>query len=133
MGQIRVALIVDDDADCRQLVDRMLSREDYDVISAESGEKALEILKSTVPDVVLLDIMMPDMNGFQVLEKIRESSKHYALPTIMLTAKSSDDDVMTAYQYGSDYYITKPFTSDQLLYGIDLVLGQKANESKETG
>ncbi len=125
MPQIRVALIVDDDSTCRELVERMLGKKNYEVLSAESGEQALKMLDDSKPDVILLDIMMPNMNGFQVLQKVRESSHHYALPVIMLTAKSGDDDMMTAYQYGSDYYITKPFTADQLTYGIDMVLGRQ--------
>lgn len=117
-------LVVDDNDDCLGLVRRMLTGDGFQVIAADCGAKALSLLETETPSIVLLDVMMPDMTGFQVLERIRESAKHYALPVIMLTASTSDDDVMTAYQYGSDYYIPKPFTAEQLRYGIDLVLGR---------
>ncbi len=95
-----------------------------EVLSATSGREALEFLKTEEPDILLMDLTMPEMSGFEALQAIRESAKHYCLPVIMLTASGSDEDVMSAYQYGSDYYITKPFTSEQLRYGIELVLGR---------
>lgn len=123
MAQRTKVMVVDDNADCLRLVGRMLTTQGFDVLSAQSGAAALEVLQTESPDILLLDVMMPEMTGFQVLETVRENARHYALPVIMLTASTNDDDVMTAYQYGSDYYITKPFTSEQLRYGIDLVLG----------
>ncbi len=124
MTQPITVLAVDDNIDCLALATRMLQGQGFEVLSADSGTKALGVLETQTPDVVLLDIMMPGMTGFQLLARIRESAKHYALPVIMLTASNNDDDVMTAYQHGSDYYITKPFTAQQLRYGIDMVLGR---------
>lgn len=118
-------LVVDDNDDCLRLVGSMLRGQGFEVLSANSGAAALDLLAENTPDIVLLDVMMPGMNGFEVLEAVRQSAKHYALPVIMLTASTNDDDVMSAYQFGSDYYITKPFTSQQLRYGIDLVLGRE--------
>ncbi len=117
-------LAVDDNQDCLQLTSRMLSAHGMEVLSATSGREALEFLKTEEPDILLMDLTMPEMSGFEALQAIRQSAKHYGLPVIMLTASGSDEDVMSAYQYGSDYYITKPFTSEQLRYGIDLVLGR---------
>jgi DNA-binding response OmpR family regulator len=68
--------------------------------------------------------MMPEMSGLEVLERIKENTATGRLPVIMVTAKTNDDDVMSGYQYGADYYITKPFTAKQLMYGIELVLGK---------
>jgi DNA-binding response OmpR family regulator len=68
--------------------------------------------------------MMPEMSGFEVLEKIKAAHATSKVPVIMVTAKVQDDDVMTGYQHGADYYITKPCTAKQLLYGIGLVLGR---------
>ncbi len=124
-------LVVDDNEDCLQLVSRMLRGQGFDVMAASDGAGALEILTDESPDIVLLDVMMPGMTGFEVLEAVRQSAKNYALPVIMLTASTNDDDVMSAYQYGSDYYITKPFTSEQLRYGIDLVLGRETTAATE--
>jgi len=126
MTQSTTVLVVDDNVDCLALATRMLEGHGFEVLAADSGANALEVLETQTPDVVLLDIMMPGMTGFQLLARIRESAKHYALPVIMLTASNNDDDVMTAYQDGSDYYITKPFTAQQLQYGIDMVLGRDA-------
>lgn len=123
MSNQRTVLVVDDNPDCVQLVNCMLSTEGYRVLSATSGADAIALLEHESPDILLLDVMMPGMTGFELLTAVRESAKHYALPVIMLTASTNDDDVMAAYQYGSDYYINKPFTADQLRYGIDLVLG----------
>ncbi len=124
--QTTKVLVVDDNEDCRALVKGMLTKRGCAVLAAACGSEALTILEAETPDVVLLDVMMPEMTGFEVLEKIRESAKHYALPVIMLTASDNDDDVMTAYQHGSDYYINKPFTAEQMLHGISLVLGGEA-------
>ncbi len=126
MSASTTVLVVDDNVDCLALATRMLQANGFDVLSANSGAQALSVLENHVPDVMLLDIMMPDMTGFQVLERVRESARTYALPVIMLTASNNDEDMMSAYQTGSDYYITKPFTAQQLRYGIDLVLGKDA-------
>ena len=89
-----------------------------------SGTAALDILKSEKVDLVLLDVMMPEMSGLEVLQHIKDNAHTGRLPVILVTAKTHDDDVMSGYQFGADYYITKPFTAKQLLYGIDLVLGK---------
>ena len=78
-----------------------------------------------MPDVVLLDVMMPEMSGFEVLERIKTTHATSKVPVIMVTAKMQDEDVMAGYQHGADYYITKPCTAKQLLYGIGLVLGTR--------
>ncbi|HXQ20557.1 MAG TPA: response regulator, partial [Candidatus Acidoferrales bacterium] len=67
---------------------------------------------------------MPEMSGLEVLQQIKENAQTGRLPVILVTAKTHDEDVLSGYQYGADYYITKPFTAKQLLYGIDLVLGK---------
>ena len=74
--------------------------------------------------MVLLDVMMPGMSGLEVLEKLRAEPRNARIPVILLTAKTQDEDVISGYRYGADYYIPKPFTSKQLLYGIRLVLGE---------
>jgi DNA-binding response OmpR family regulator len=94
------------------------------VRTAQSGVDALEVLTHEVPDLVLLDVMMPQMSGIEVLERIKTTHATSRVPVIMVTAKIQDDDVLTGYQHGADYYITKPCTAKQLLYGIGLVLGR---------
>jgi two-component system phosphate regulon response regulator PhoB len=84
--------------------------------------EALGWVRREAFDLVLLDVMMPGMSGFEVLAEIRTQPATATLPVILLTAKTQDDDLMTGYDGGADYYITKPFTPKQLFYGIEWVL-----------
>ena len=100
----------------------ILETQGFTVRVANSGAEALALLTREVPQVILLDVMMPEMSGLEVLERIKTTHATSKVPVIMVTAKMQDEDVMTGYQYGADYYITKPCTAKQLLYGISLVL-----------
>jgi len=117
-------LVVDDNADSVTIMRTILENHGYRVISASSGAQALDHVRKESPDVVLLDVMMPDMSGIHVLQRIKEEAATGRLPVILVTARTRDDDVLSGYQYGADYYITKPFTPKQLLYGVNLVLGK---------
>ena len=77
------------------------------------------------PSCILLDVMMPRMSGLQVLEALKADPATANIPVIMVTARTGDEDVLHGYQQGADYYITKPFTADELLYGVNLVLGRQ--------
>ena len=120
----RRVLIVDDNLDSTIIIRGILEPRGYQVTTASSGKAALEQVKSAPPDLVLLDVMMPEMSGLEVLQRIKEDASTGRLPVILVTAKTHDEDVLDGYQYGADYYITKPFTAKQLLYGIELVLGK---------
>ena len=115
-------LVVDDNVDSILILRSILESQGYTVRTAQSGVDALEILSHEIPDLVLLDVMMPQMSGIEVLERIKTTHNSSKVPVIMVTAKIQDEDVMTGYQHGADYYITKPCTAKQLLYGISLVL-----------
>ena len=128
----RTILVVDDNADSVMILRSILEAHGFTVRVANNGVAALEQLREAVPDLILLDVMMPEMSGFEVLEKIKTTHATSKVPVIMVTAKMQDEDVMTGYQYGADYYITKPCTAKQLLYGIELVLG-RIEASGETG
>ena len=117
-------LAVDDNPDSITIVQSILERQGYRVAVALTGPDALEQIQRDPPDVVLLDIMMPEVSGLDVLQQMKNDPKTSRIPVILVTAKTHDEDVMSGYQYGADYYITKPFTPQQLLYGIDLVLGK---------
>jgi CheY-like chemotaxis protein len=117
-------LVVDDNPDSVTILRTILESRGFQVSAATSGAEALEMLKTLTPDLVLLDVMMPEMSGLDVLQQIKESAPTGRVPVILVTARTHDDDVLSGYQYGADYYITKPFTSKQLLYGINLVLGK---------
>jgi DNA-binding response OmpR family regulator len=122
----RRVLIVDDNVDSITILRTILEQNGFAVQAALSGKEALQMLENDIPDVVLLDVMMPEMSGLEVLQAIRDNTTTTTLPVIMVTAKIQDDDVLAGYQYGADYYITKPCTSKQLLYGISLVLDKNA-------
>ena len=121
-------LVVDDNEDNVQIMSRMLLARGFEVRTARDGKAALRSIEQELPDVVLLDIMMPDMDGIEVLDRIRANPQSASLPVILVTGKGQDDDVLAGYKYGADYYITKPFTARQLLHGIGLVLGDEQPE-----
>ena len=116
-------LVVDDDEDNAVIASTILRTHGYEVRAAPDGPTALRMLEEERFDVVLLDIMMPGMDGIEVLDRIKTNPRNAGLPVILVTARTQDDDVLTGYKCGADYYITKPFTSRQLLHGIGLVLG----------
>jgi two-component system, OmpR family, alkaline phosphatase synthesis response regulator PhoP len=117
-------LVVDDNADLRAIIRRLLEKNGFTVTEAASGKRALDLLKEDIPDVILLDVMMPEMSGFEVLDHIRRNPTTAKLPVVMVTAKNEDQDVLTGYQTGADYYLTKPYTPEHLIYSIGLVLGR---------
>lgn len=117
-------LVVDDNPDSVTIMRAILEARHYQIQVANSGAEALDMIQKEAPDLVLLDVMMPEMSGLEVLQRIKDEARTGRLPVILVTAKTHDDDVLSGYQYGADYYITKPFTAKQLLYGIDLVLGK---------
>ena len=127
----RTALIVDDDRDCLTVLRCMMERQGFTVRTAQNGRQALEQLETEQPDIVLLDIMMPEMDGLTALEQIRNRPGTARLPVILLSAKAGDEDMLAGYQCGADYYITKPCTARQLGYGISFGLGKGVD--KETG
>ena len=123
-------LVVDDDEDNALIASEILLSRGFDVRVANDGPSALKSLEERRPDVVLLDVMMPVMDGMEVLERIRANPRNAGLPVILVTAKTQDADVLAGYKSGADYYITKPFTARQLLHGIGLVLGTEQASSE---
>jgi CheY-like chemotaxis protein len=118
-----VVLVVDDDEDNIRIISTMLLARGYEVRLARNGRGAVESIRQQRPDLVLLDVMMPGMDGMQVLDAIRADPRLASLPVILVTAKTEDHDLLEGYRAGAQYYVTKPFTSRQLLYAISLVLG----------
>ncbi len=117
-------LVVDDNLDSVSIMRTMLESGGYTVSVATSGAEALAEAKANPPDVILLDVIMPGMGGLEVLTELKNKYGTGQIPVILVTAKTQDDDVMQGYQSGADYYIPKPFTAKQLLYGVELVLGK---------
>ena len=119
-------MVVDDELAIRVLLERMLEPEGYEVILAADGSSALTMLEKHRPDLVILDISMPGLNGFQVLERIRQCSD---VPVIMLTGKSEVTTLGNALSLGADDYVKKPFSTRELLARIKAKL-RRANENK---
>ena len=112
-------LTADDDPQLLKLIARNLQLEDYNVLTASDGKQALEQVEAHVPDLVLLDVMMPKMDGFTVCQRVREFS---AVPIIIVTARGQDQDKVRGLDMGADDYLTKPFNVDELLARVRAVL-----------
>ena len=119
-------LIVDDEESTLRLVEAMLAPEGYEVVLAHSGEEGQEKIRETRPDIVLLDIMMPGMNGYEVLRILRQQSN---IPVIMLTAKRDVTTLNDALAGGADDYIRKPFSRLELLARIKAKLRRVQTDS----
>lgn len=118
-------MVVDDDPDAVTILKAVLEAKGYEVISALSGEELFSRLEEKKPDLILLDIMMPKIDGLEVLKRLRGSPPTSVIPVILLTAKVQYQDVLGGYKQGADYYLTKPFTSTQLLNAINLLLNSR--------
>jgi two-component system alkaline phosphatase synthesis response regulator PhoP len=108
-------LVVDDEPHIVRLVEVNLQRAGYDVIKAMDGVEALEQVKAEIPDMIVLDVMMPRMDGFTVLKHLKADPQTQEIPVIMLTAKAQDADIFKGWQSGVDSYLTKPFNPMELL------------------
>src|SRR4030042_6643572 len=117
-------LIVDDDATMVNLLSTILEIDGFQANSALSGKEAFEVLIEDLPDLVLLDIMMPEMDGFEVLARLRADPATKKLPIIMLTARTDDKDIFEGWKRGADDYVTKPFDPRQLVDTIRTVLSK---------
>jgi adenylate cyclase len=117
MTDAGVVLVVDDQDANRRLLEAVLSPRGYRVITADSGEAALQLLKADLPDVVLLDILMPGIDGYEVCRRIREEPRTAVLPVVMITA-SGEQEKVRATESGADDFITKPFDQAELLARI---------------
>ena len=119
-----ILIVEDDPAMLRGLKDNFEFK-GYRVLTAADGEAGLNAALDKKPDLIILDIMMPQMSGMEVLERLKERAETSHIPVIMCTAKVQDSDLLDGYRSGADYYLTKPFTAQQLLYGVGLLLGDQ--------
>jgi two-component system alkaline phosphatase synthesis response regulator PhoP/two-component system response regulator VicR len=108
-------LVCDDERHIVRLIQVNLEREGYKVVTAYDGKEGLEKVRTEKPDLMVLDVMMPYMDGFEVLKALRRDADTADLPVIMLTAKAQDRDVFEGYTYGADMYLTKPFNPRELI------------------
>jgi phosphate regulon transcriptional regulator PhoB len=115
-------LIVEDEPDIRELVVHHLRREGYQVSAASSGEEALRQVQAAPPDLVILDLMMPAMDGLEVCRRLRQDPATASLPIVMLTAKGDEVDRVLGLEIGADDYVVKPFSPKELLARVRAVL-----------
>jgi DNA-binding response OmpR family regulator len=121
-------LVVDDDDDIRGLLRELLTRAGYDVSDAESGKAGLRQFYSSPPDLVLLDVSMPELDGWQTLERIRDLSE---VPVVMLTAKAGELEKVRGLKGGADDYVTKPFGRQELLARVEALLRRSGAREDE--
>jgi len=115
-------LLVDDDEVLRRLMSTLLTKQGFEVIAAENGPKALAQLKTTYPDIILLDVMMPAMDGFAVCRKIRSDAATARIPVIMLTALDSVENKVKGFEAGADDYLSKPCDTQELIARINVLI-----------
>jgi pilus assembly protein CpaE len=123
-------LLIDDDLDTLRLVGLMLQRQGYEVRAANSGVQALAMVQSELPDMILLDVMMPDMDGYEVARRLRSDARTADIPIIMFTAKSQIDDKVAGFEAGADDYLTKPTQPRELFAHMRAVLS-RASKSRQ--
>jgi len=117
-------MVVDDNADIVAILKAILEDKGYALQFAYSGQEAFNLLGDQKPDLIILDILMPTIDGLEVLTRLKGDPDTASIPVILLTSKVEYKDVLIGYKMGAEYYITKPFTKGQLLKGINLVLGE---------
>ena len=118
-------LLVDDELDFVETVEFFLSGSDYQVFVAKNGKEALEQVKMKKPDLVLLDVMMPEMDGLETCKNLKNDPTTNSIPIIMLTAKGRREDVVDATAAGANGYIVKPFNLSDLIQRIEKVLSDR--------
>ncbi len=121
-------LIVDDEENILKIVEAYLVAKNYQVFRALDGEEALRKAETIRPDLIVLDLMLPDISGLEVCRRIRKSS---SVPVIMLTARTTEQDILSGLQIGADHYMTKPFSPKELVARVQTVLRRSHPEPQE--
>lgn len=127
-------LVVDDEQDILELIRYNLTRDGYSVRTVTSGEEALEVAGKIRPDVVILDLMLPGLDGLEVCRRLKRSDGTRDIPVLMLTAKTEDSDIVSGLEIGADDYVTKPFSPKVLIARLRALLrrGGDANTGRKT-
>jgi DNA-binding response OmpR family regulator len=126
-------LIIDDEKDLIELVRYNLEKEGYRVASACDGESGLTAAFQTMPDIVIVDLMLPGIDGLEVCHRLRSESRTAQIPILMLTAKSAEADRIVGLELGADDYVTKPFSPRELAARIKAILRRTSQSSQESG
>jgi len=125
-------LVVDDEEDILELVQYNLEREGYRTVSAKTGEEALKIVEYHEIDLMILDLMLPGINGLEVTRKMKRNPEKMRIPIVMLTARGEEADIVTGLELGADDYVTKPFSPKVLIARIRAVMRKHANTSPDS-
>ncbi|MCC7207935.1 MAG: response regulator [Anaerolineae bacterium] len=126
-------LIVDDDIDSLKLIGLMLQRQGYDIVAANNGAQAFSKATSDRPDLIILDVMMPDMDGYEICRRLRANPVTQGIPIIMFTAKTLIDDKVAGFEAGADDYLTKPTHPAELASRVKAILSRSAAQRRTTG
>jgi DNA-binding response OmpR family regulator len=118
-------LVADDEEDLRELVTYRLTRSGYQVIGAGDGLQALELAAERTPDLMVLDVMMPKLDGYELTRRVRAEAALRSIPVILLTARSQESDIDRGFEVGADDYLKKPFNPDELVARVRAVLGRR--------
>ena len=118
-------LVADDEPDLLDLLVYRLTHSGYEVISAGDGEEALLLALGTGPDLAVLDVMMPKLDGFELTRRLREEERTRQMPVLLLTARAQETDVASGFDSGADDYLRKPFNPDELVARVRAVLGRR--------
>ena len=124
-------LVVEDEEDIMEVIRFNLEKEGYEVHQALSGEKALQVIENNLPSLVLLDLMLPGINGLDLCRIFKQNDRTKAIPVIMLTAKSEDADIVAGLEMGAEDYITKPFSPRVLLARVRTILRRRESGVKD--
>jgi DNA-binding response OmpR family regulator len=120
-----LVLVADDDEDIRELVTFRLERAGYEVVQAADGDEAFRIAVERLPDLAVLDVMMPKQTGYEVTRAIRAHEATSKMPVILLTARVQEADVAQGFEAGADDYIKKPFSPQELRARVQAILGRR--------
>ncbi|HMD54727.1 MAG TPA: response regulator transcription factor [Phycisphaerae bacterium] len=132
MSRRKKVLVVDDERDLVDLISLNLQRQGYEVITAHDGKVGLELARKQLPDLIILDLMMPGLSGQEVVTRIKGDPQTATLPILMLTARGEETDIIVGLSLGADDYVTKPFSVKVLMARVAAVLRRKAgNESPQ--
>ncbi len=124
-------LLVDDDVEALRLIGLVLKRRGYEVIPVANGQQAFESIAQVLPDLIILDVMMPGLDGYSIAEKLRSNPETDQIPILFLTARSSIDDRLAGFQAGGDDYLTKPVHPTELLGRVEALLQRQARRDAE--
>jgi two-component system phosphate regulon response regulator PhoB len=125
-------LIVDDDPDIQRLVSYNFSQAGFEVASANSGRKALESIQKQPPDLIILDVMLPDIDGMEVCRTLRQSEGSRGIPIVMLTARGEEIDRVIGFELGADDYVPKPFSPRELVLRVKSIFRRMKDQRNDT-